>query len=165
MRLALALLAFLLVGCSDEPPSRPDGAPGATAQPERAEPQFRQDGTLAVLRGGDSLASFAIEIAENDSTRQRGMMERTSMPEDSGMLFIFPQEAPQAFWMANTPLSLDIIYADADTVVVSMAKYAVPYSSESLPSAAPAQFVLELEAGMADRYGIVEGDRFTWTRE
>lgn len=167
----LFALAVVIAACgesgdhaSDVNP--PDTSDGQTAIGfERADPQFRRDGTLTVLRDAEPLATLAIEIADTDSTRERGMMERTSMPEDAGMLFIFPRAAPQGFWMANTPLSLDIIYADADSIVVSLAKYATPFSSETLPSGAPARFVLELEAGQADRFGIIEGDRLRWTRD
>lgn len=126
---------------------------------------FRKEGTLAFVREGDTLAAVNIEVADNDSARTRGLMGRTSLPDSSGMLFIFPTEEEQSFWMANTPLSLDMFFVGADSQVVRIAKYTTPLSSESVSSQGPAQFVVETPAGFADRHGIVEGDRVTWERE
>lgn len=155
----LVLAGPVLAGCEAE---APESTPAPAATPTIP---FDREGTLAFVSGADTLTTIAIEIADTDSARQRGLMERTSLPDASGMLFIFEQEEPQGFWMANTPLSLDILYVGADSGIVSMAKYTTPYSDETLPSAGPAQYVVEVPAGFADRYGIVEGDRVTWTRE
>ena len=110
------------------------------------------------------LADLEIEIADDDSSRTRGMMQRTDLPGDRGMLFIFPDEEDRGFWMANTPLSLDLIFIDADSTIVSIAKYMRPLSPQDVPSNGPARFVLEVIAGNADTIGIVEGDRVTWER-
>ncbi len=158
LRLLLLFCLILPAGCADEaeaPPERPAG---------EAIP-FDREGTLAFVRGGDTLTTIAIEIAETDSARTRGLMERTSLPEQSGMLFIFQQEEQQRFWMANTPLALDLFFADADSQIVRVARYARPFSPDPIFSEAPAQFVVEVPAGFADRYGTVEGDRITWQRE
>lgn len=125
---------------------------------------FREDGQLAFIRDRDTLVTIAIEIAETDSARQRGLMERTHLPERSGMLFIFEREEMQSFWMANTPLSLDIIFVNGDSQIVSIAKYTRPYSTEPIPSRYPARFVVELPAGFTDSHGILEGDRIRWRR-
>ncbi|SHK12011.1 DUF192 domain-containing protein [Rhodothermus profundi] len=125
---------------------------------------FREDGQLAFVRNGDTLVTIAIEIAETDSARQRGLMGRTHLPERSGMLFIFEREEMQGFWMANTPLSLDIIFVNEDSQIVSIAKYTRPYSTETISSQFPARFVVEVPAGFADTYGVLEGDRIRWRR-
>lgn len=163
MRAALLLFAVaaLAAGCRSD-----DDAP-APAPPERASIPFRIDGTLHFLRdrpdgGTDTLHTIAIEVADTDSTRTRGLMDRRTIPPDTGMLFIFPVAGPQAFWMSNTPHPLDIQYYGADSTLVSVAENARPFSTESLPSRGPAQFVVEVAAGQTRRLGLVEGDRITW---
>lgn len=157
----LLLLALILslagTACTDD----------ASAPPEspNEEIPFREEGTLAFVREGDTLTAINIEVADNDSARTRGLMGRTSLPDSSGMLFIFPSEEEQSFWMANTPLSLDMFFAGADSQIVRIAKYTTPLSSESVTSQGPAQFVVETPAGFADQHGIVEGDRVVWERE
>ncbi len=126
---------------------------------------FRKDGTLTFIRAdGRPIVTIDIEIAETDSARQRGLMQRPSLPPRSGMLFLFDREEPQSFWMANTPLSLDIIFVDADSQIVDIHKYARPFSTDVIASAAPAKFVVEVPAGFTDQYGILEGDRIRWRR-
>jgi hypothetical protein len=124
-------------------------------EPESVNIPFDKEGTLSVLQSGDTLVTVDIEIAETDSARTRGLMQRTSLPDQSGMLFLFPNEQPRSFWMANTPLALDILFANADTT---------PFSQDNVRSGDPAQYVLEMPAGFADSYGVLEGDRLTWQR-
>ncbi len=159
-------LAFLLLaglaGC------RGGDAPRETPAPTPPSIPFRIDGSLSFLRdrpdgGTDTLHTIAIEVADTDSTRTRGLMDRREIPPDTGMLFIFPTEAPQGFWMANTPHPLDIQYYGADSALVSVAANARPFSTENLPSGGPAQFVVEVAAGVTARLGLVAGDRITWT--
>ncbi len=157
------LLVFALVSfaaCGPDAPERPVVGPPVS---QRVEPQFREDGTLSFLRGSDTLRTIRIEIADTDSTRTRGLMERSTIPPDTGMLFIFPAETPQGFWMANTPYPLDIQYYRADSTLVSIAADTTPFSQETLPSDGPAQFVVEVAAGVSRRIGLVPGDRITWT--
>ena len=152
-----AALLFSLPACSGDSESEAGSTPDTTIP-------FDKEGVLHITQTGDTLATVNIEIAETDSARQRGLMQRSSLPDQSGMLFIFPREQQRSFWMANTPLSLDILFASADSQIVSIAKYTQPFSQESVPSNGPARFVLEMPAGFADSYGVVEGDRLTWRR-
>jgi hypothetical protein len=157
------LLAAALIRCTSESSSSGE-AETQQVDPEDAIP-FDTEGTLAVVQEGDTAVTLQIEIAETDSARTRGMMQRTGFPDEtSGMLFPFPEEAPRSFWMANTPVALDLLFINADSQIVSVAKYARPYSPESIASDAPAQYVLETPAGFADSYGVVEGDRVRWRR-
>jgi len=126
---------------------------------------FTTEGRLAFIQDGDSTVTIDIEIADTDSARQRGMMQREGFPNDrSGMLFRFDQAQPRSFWMSNTPVALDIIFVSADSQIVNIAKYTTPFSSENYQSDDPAQFVLEVPAGFADSHGLLEGDRLRWRR-
>ncbi len=157
MRLApLLLCALLVAGCSD-----PEPAPRPASTAETIP--FRIDGSLSFVRGADTLKTIAIEIADSDSSRARGLMQRTDIPDDTGMLFVFPAAEPQAFYMANTPRPLDIQFYGADSTLINVVENTVPYSYDNVVSEGPAQFVVEVEAGISRRIGLVSGDRITWT--
>ena len=150
----LILLIVLASSCQNSPEPTP-------AAPEIP---FRVDGSLEFVRVGETLLSLDIEIADTDSLRERGMMQRTSFPPESGMLFLFDHQEIRQFWMGNTPLSLDLLFISNDSTIVDIAKYARPYSDEPIVGGAPAQFVLEVPGGFADTRGIVEGDKVRWAR-
>ncbi|WP_412067729.1 DUF192 domain-containing protein [Rubrivirga sp. IMCC43871] len=160
MRSALLVLTLLAAGCADAT----DPAPAPVDASPSGIP-FEIDGTLSFLRGTDTLKTIAIEIADTDSTRGRGLMQRTDIPEDTGMLFIFPRAEPQAFYMANTPRSLDIQFYGADSTLLNVAYGTTPFSNDNLLSDGPTQFVVEVEAGVTRRLGLVQGDRITWDRD
>ncbi|MBT6599017.1 MAG: DUF192 domain-containing protein, partial [Bacteroidetes Order II. Incertae sedis bacterium] len=86
------------------------------------------------------------------------------LPADSGMLFVFPAEAEQGFWMGNTRLALDFVWIRSSGEVHSMTKYIQPMRTETVPSNGPVQYVLELEAGFLDSLGLIEGDQIEWSR-
>ena len=105
--------------------------------------------------------TYTIEIAEDEASREHGLMDRTKMDDDHGMLFIFQDDAPRAFWMKNTKIPLDMIFADADRRIVSVTHGAEPCVTERCPaytSGAPARYVLELNAGQAAKLGLTSGD-------
>jgi uncharacterized protein len=153
--LSVILLILFVIGvsaCGNEPDS------GTFRSIE-----FRHDGTLDVLNNDGSVrATLNIEVAEGDSAQARGLMERTSLPPRSGMLFVGDAEEPKSFWMENTPMPLDIIFISADSQVVSIAERTRPFSRESITSEGPAKYVLEVRAGMADRLGLNDSTRFRW---
>lgn len=119
------------------------------------------DGTCAEdridLRSPKGQARFTVEIADTADERAQGLMFRESLGAMKGMLFVYERAEPVAFWMENTLIPLDIIFAGADGVVVSVQAGAKPLDRTALPSGAPAQFVLEINAGMAARLGIGPG--------
>ena len=121
--------------------------------------QFTKDGELSIFKNDSLIQTIDIEFAKNEMERSLGLMYRSSMDEHQGMWFIFPEEAPRSFYMRNTEISLDIIYLDKDKKVVSIAKNARPYDETSLPSEKPAMYVLEINGGLADKWGIDKGDR------
>lgn len=158
--LALAVVLIALPACSGE--SEPDSSPAS--EEERTIP-FDKEGRLAIVQDEDTLVALDIEIAESDSAKQRGMMQREGFPSDtSGMLFPFDEERERSFWMANTPVALDLFFVSADSQIVNIEKYAEPVTADQIPSNGPAQYVLETPAGFADSYGILEGHRVKWTR-
>jgi uncharacterized protein len=106
---------------------------------------------------------FEIEIASDDASRERGLMFRDEMPPDHGMLFLFSEMQPRIFWMKNTHIPLDILYFDQTYKLVSMQQRVPPCHSPNndcpqYPSIGPAQYVLELNAGVADKIGVKIGD-------
>ena len=104
---------------------------------------------------------YAIEIADDDAERARGLMFRDALPSGHGMLFIHDAEEPQAYWMKNTKIPLDILYFDDDRKLVAQQRDVPPCSlgdgCPSYPSDAPARYVLELNAGEAARLKLADG--------
>ncbi len=129
-----------------------------------AKPVFRKDGELRFLDGKTNkvITSINIEVADDDAEREQGLMYRDIMTENDGMLFLMETQEPQTFWMKNTILSLDIIYADADKRIVSISKNCKPYSLDSIPSVKPALYVVEVNAGYTAQHEIKVGDMISF---
>ena len=115
---------------------------------------------LAVMRGGETIAEFDIEVADDAGKRSRGLMFRTEFPDDRAMLFVFQKTREVAFWMENTPRPLDMLFIRENGKLASIAHNTKPFSRASVPSGAPVRFVLEINAGLSERLGIRPGDRF-----
>lgn len=162
MRYALLALAPLLMLLACDPGASPNDAP--SDEDTADAPAFREDGTLTFYRDGMEPLEIAIEIADTDEARARGLMGREALPDMSGMLFIFEEEAERSFWMADTPLSLDLLFIDGDGVIGHIHKYASPFSSEQIPSEGPAQYVLEVPAGFTDQHNIAVTDSLSYER-
>lgn len=160
------LLAVTIAACGRESSPRATEYAAETEYAEENFPSipFRDDGDLTFFRGGEEVVTIDIEIAESDSARIRGLMQRPSLPEKSGMLFLFERETMQIFHMSNTPLALDLLFTGSDSTVVDIDKYNRPFTSTLIRSDVPAQYVIEVPAGFADRYGLVEGERVHWIR-
>jgi len=111
-----------------------------------------------VVLGGES---FTVDLAETPEQQALGLMFRDELPEDHGMLFLFPVEAMRSFWMKNTRIPLDIIYFDDELRLINV-QTARPCRTRQCPvypSMAPAKYVLELNAGKAEELGARPGDR------
>lgn len=122
--------------------------------------EFTKEGILRILKpDGQVVKELDIEIADNDYERETGLMSRERMEENQAMLFIFDNSAPRFFYMKNTLISLDIIYFDSNKTAVSFQKNAVPKDLTPLPSDAPAQYVLEINAGLSEEWNLEIGDR------
>lgn len=118
---------------------------------------------LAIQSDGKEIMSFDIEIAETENQRSAGLMHRTDLPKDRGMLFVFDSVSERFFWMKNTPTPLDIIYADRVGKIVYIAENTVPFSTIAIPSRFPAKFAFEVHAGLAKELGISAGDQLLHT--
>jgi len=105
---------------------------------------------------------FHVEIAETLEERQQGLMFRERMPLDHGMLFIQPQAAPTAFWMKNTLIPLDMLFFDSDGRLLEIRAETPPCTVPVCPtysSDGPIKYILELNAGSAQRLGLRPGAR------
>ncbi len=141
-RLALGLAACLLGGWL------------MTASPGPMEDEVRP----LVIAG----ERFVVELATDRAARRQGLMHRAGLPDGRGMLFLYPDEAPRAFWMKNVAFPIDIVFFDANWQVVGLTERAPPCPGDPCPlhrSGAPARHVLELPAGTAERLGLGVGDR------
>ncbi|WP_028917884.1 DUF192 domain-containing protein [Pseudoxanthomonas sp. J35] len=104
---------------------------------------------------------FQVEVADDDAERARGLMFRDVLPDGQGMLFIHDRQEPQAYWMKNTRIPLDILYFDEQRRLVSQQRDVPPCSAGDrcppYPSRRPARYVLELNAGQAAKLGLEDG--------
>jgi uncharacterized membrane protein (UPF0127 family) len=157
----LALVAMLALGaCADQPPMAAKAAipVSVVAAPRPMPTAPRGFEPLQVVTPKGSF-DFAVELAETDAKRERGLMFRESLAPDRGMLFDFQTPRVVAFWMKNTLIPLDIIYIAQDGRVISIARNATPKSLVPLPSGGAALGVLELAGGRAEEIGLLPGDR------
>lgn len=150
--LALSFCFFQLGSCKEDTKS---------IKPTVVE--FKKDAELILTTATDSIIKrLDIEIADDEYKTQTGLMYRDSMAEDQGMLFVFPDEDLRSFYMKNTEIPLDIIYIDANKTIVSFQKNAQPRNETGLPSNVPAQYVLEINAGLSDQWRLKEGDKIDY---
>ncbi len=125
--------------------------------------KFHKDGELTfTTKNGEYITTIDIELADTQEKRVRGLMFREHMKENQGMLFVFPREEYQSFWMKNTILPLDMIFVNKKREIVTIHKNTTPYSEQTYPSTEPAIYVIEVNAGFTDKYGIKTGDKIAW---
>ena len=158
LRAPWMLAVAALAACS--PMAADAGDRQAATAPERHPQSGLEIIPLSVTHAGKKHA-FKVEVARTPAEQAKGLMFRTAMAPDEGMLF--PRDPPDvaSFWMRNTVIPLDIIYIGTDRRILNIAN-AVPYDETPLPSAGVASAVLELNGGRASELGIVPGDRVSW---
>lgn len=149
MRITAALLLVLSLHC-------------AHAQDE-LDAAFDKD-VLIVHASEHACYRFDIYVAENDEQRQRGLMYVRDLPETTGMLFIYPRPQILSIWMKNTFIPLDIIFVKSDGTVSSIFYDAEPQSLRSMQALEPVQYVLELNAGVAEKLSIDQYSQLEWLR-
>lgn len=147
----LLITGLFLAACSSDQ---------ETAQPETTVPGRTLDYTATVSflgADGSVISEIDAAVADDERSRSEGLMDIHNLPESAGMLFIFEDEAPRSFWMASTPLSLDIFYVNEEMEIVRVHQNTPPYSHDSIESELPAKYVIEVNAGYALRHDITEG--------
>ncbi len=109
------------------------------------------------LRGTGGVARFSVEIADTDAERAQGLMFREHMATSAGMLFVYETPRTSAFWMKNTLIPLDMIFADETGLVTHVHANAIPQDTTAIPGGDNVRFVLEINGGLAARMGIEPG--------
>ncbi len=163
MRFSRLLLGCLtaLAACSAQPGETAPAPSQATELAVHPESGLRLV-PLTVIRGNRRLP-FQVEVAASPAEQARGLMFRTAMGPNEGM--IFPSSPPRegvSFWMKNTVIPLDIIFIGVDGRILNIAAKTTPYSLEPIPAAGPVIGVLEIAGGRAAELDIVAGDKVEW---
>lgn len=110
------------------------------------------------ISGGFGQATFSIEIADDPQERARGLMFVEEMPMFDGMLFIYERPQSVSFWMKNTLIPLDMLFASPEGEILRIQENAIPGDLTSIPGGPGVQMVLEINGGLSARLGIAEGD-------
>ncbi|WP_240516843.1 DUF192 domain-containing protein [Marivivens niveibacter] len=112
------------------------------------------------VKGDFGQARFQVSVADTPQERSQGLMNVADMPLMQGMLFAYDNEQPVAFWMHNTLIPLDMLFADETGTITHIHDNAIPMDRTPIPGGDEVKFVLEINGGLAARLGIAEGDAF-----
>lgn len=127
---------------------------------------FTKHGTASFFdKKGNLIVDFEIEIADTKEAMSQGLMYRESIEPNQAMLFVYDEPQVLSFWMKNTYIPLDMIFISADSIIVSIHPNSIPFSEEQISSYGPALYVLEVNAGIAQKYDLQPGDKFVWRRD
>ncbi|HWK40486.1 MAG TPA: DUF192 domain-containing protein [Croceibacterium sp.] len=158
MRALMLSLLLFLPACSQAAEPAPAPVAQASVHPESGLEVI----PLTVTTADGKSHALRVEVARSGQEQARGLMFRTQMGADEGMLFPYDQPRVLSFWMKNTVLSLDLVFIGPDRRVINVADHAVPYSEAAITSDAPGIAVLELNAGRAAQLGITSGAKVDW---
>lgn len=124
------------------------------------EPKFVKEGEVKFLKAADKslVKQIDVEVATGIEEQRQGLMFRSHMEENNGMLFVYPNQSRLTFWMKNTLIPLDIIFIDSKGIIDTIYRKTTPHSESSLPARRNVQFVVEVNGGFSDKFGIKEGD-------
>lgn len=144
------LLAGVMISCS--------GQEAGTKRDRSASLDFSESVSFLDY-DGNVISSIKAAVADDATEQSLGLMFVYTLEPDQGMIFLFPNEEPRSFWMANTPLPLDIIYVDEEFTIVSIHRNTPPFSQENFVSGDPARYVVEVNGGYTIQHDIREGMR------
>lgn len=153
----LLCFSFLFVACEQE-----QNNSSSTERPSGRTIEFT--GQLEFRNANDDvLTRIDIAVANTPESRNLGLMDVHELKSDGGMLFIFDQQDRLSFWMANTPLPLDLIFANTDFEIVHIHSAAQPYTHQSIDSVEPAIYVVEVNSGFAVANDLQVGHKINFT--
>ncbi len=161
--LAVAAAAVAMAACPREEPPRPAAPPPPVANTpvdytaESYVPPPLPTGKVLLKDAYGGAHAVEVEIAATDHSRMRGLMWRKELAAGKGMLFLFPREAQQSFWMRNTLIPLDMIFIGKDMKIAGIVESTTPRSLESRGVAKLSQYVLEVPGGWSQKVGIRAG--------
>lgn len=142
------ILISLLLSCSGEREQ--------TQSPRNRTLSFTEKVTF-LTSDNEPITTIDVAIADSEQETQLGLMFVNDLSDNQGMLFVFSQSTPRSFWMANTPLPLDIIFVDSDFEIIRIHRNTPPFSRDSFSSDVPAQYVVEVIGGFTVKHDIQEG--------
>ena len=164
--IVLILMVLLICGCGADrqtPTVDPDsgstgsGGRSSTGQETTGQASATERVTI-VASGGD--VRVQVEVADDTDEMQKGLMGRTALAEDAGMLFVYPEERELSFWMKDTLIPLSIAFMDAEGRIVDLQDMkALDDRPPHYTSAEPARYALEVNEGFFDERGVEVGDR------
>ncbi len=152
----LLLLLLLAPGCGEGAAEWQGGGEAPSTTVAEASGKLPTN-TLVIRTSGGEEVEVKAEVADDRAEQRRGLMERTALAEDAGMLFVFGREQPLSFWMKNTLIPLSIAYINEDGRIVDIQDME-PLDETSHPSAEPAKYALEVNRGFFEERGVKVGD-------
>jgi uncharacterized membrane protein (UPF0127 family) len=173
LKIVALTLALILAGCGGEEPAGSQESPqndrqaseGAASSESAADPETTAETaprlrTLTIRASGGESVEVRVEIADEPDEQAKGLMARTALGEDRGMLFVFPSEEERSFWMKDTLIPLSIAYMDAEGRIVDIQDMkALDDDPPHYVSAKPARYALEVNKGFFDERGVKVGNR------
>ncbi|MEC9415966.1 MAG: DUF192 domain-containing protein [Pseudomonadota bacterium] len=117
---------------------------------------------IVISSSNQTCTHITVWVAGNPKQQARGLMFIKMLPENTGMLFIYPDEKIRSMWMKNTFISLDMLFIDENGYISSIQKNTEPLSLKTINSKVPVKYVLELASGVADQLKLEKNDQVFW---
>lgn len=161
LKLLLGVVIITLIsGCSHR--QTKSNSKNTKSTNDRSSSLIFSDTLSFLSSANDTLATIQVAVANEPNERNEGLMDVNNLPQDRGMLFIFEEQQPLSFWMANTPLPLDIFFVNKDMEIVRIHRNTQPFTEENFTSDAPAIYAVETNGGFAVAHDIQEGMQITF---